>query len=237
MADLKTLVEAFGTARANVSAVQANSQFTLSYAPTATDINFASGVGNIANKTSYANGLQTSRDWSWDGTGIYLKPTAAPTISGATAMETFIAISDGTATDDSIRMAFNINTASGVNTITPVLYNVDNTYSNVSGIAAATYVPGSTHAWLGFSYDATTLHWWRSANGTTWTEFGTGATKPAWVSKSTLTFSVSINRVGGSSSPNTTVDNVNINGTSPYTPPAGGGGTNKGAGFMLLLGG
>ncbi len=234
MVDLRTPQEAFGTARANVAAVIANSIFTQSYAPTNTHVTFASGTAVITCALSYANGLQTARDYSWDGGGIYMKPTGAPKGGSATAMETFIAVCDGSTTDDSVRMTFNINTAPATPTIQCVLYNVDNTYTDVAGHTPETYVVGSTHTWLGYSYDATKVRWWRSANGTSWTQMHE-YDRPAWVLKNTLTFQMSTNRVAGSNT-NALLDNFNVNGTTPAAPAGGGSAGNHGSGFMLLMG-
>ncbi len=209
MVDLKTPQEDFTTARVDTAAIQAATPFTNSYGT----LSVSGGVMNVQCNVSYGHGAQTAENYTWDGTGIYCKPVGAPKGGAATAMETFLAISDGASTDDSVRMAFNINTAPATPTIKPILYNVDNTYSDVSGIASATYVVGTTHAWLGFSYDATRVRWWRSPDGTTWTEIGNAA-KPAWVANATLTFIYSTNRVAGSNT-NATLDNFNINGSIP----------------------
>lgn len=227
MVDLKTPQEAFATARADTAAVVANTVFTQAYGV----LTVAGGVMTVQCGLSYANGAQTARTYTWDGSAVYMKPVGAPKGGAATAMETFLAICDGASTDDSVRMGFNIDTGPTTPTITPILYNVDNTYTNVAGIAPTTYVVGSTHAWLAMSYDATNVKWWRSADAATWTSMGTAA-KPAWVGGAALTLAYTTNRVAGSNT-NATLDNLNINGTSPYTAAAGP--TNKGMGFMLLL--
>ncbi len=213
MVDLKTLQEDFSTARANTSAVQLNTIFTGSYGTTS----FSGGLGNVNCGITYGNAFQTAENYTWDGTGLYWKPTPAPKGGSATAMETFLAIAKGDSTDDSIRMSFNFNTAPATPTLKPILYNVDNTYNDVSGISSINY-NATTHAWLGMSYDSTLVHWWRSADGLTWTEIG-NTTKPSWLNGNTLTFIYSTNRVAGSDT-NANLDNFNINGNIPGAPIA-----------------
>ena len=231
MADITTVVEAFGTARTNAAAIAANTQFTGAYEQAAGAVNVAGGVAVVRCGTAFSNGLLTGNIYTWNGTGFYFKPTPAPKGGAATEMSTFMSIVDGSSTDGSILCGWDINTSPATPTLLATLYTVDDDYTDPTSLGTINY-NSTTHAWLGWYYDATNLHWVYSSNGTTWNTHRSEP-KPAFLAQADLRFSFSTNRVAGSNT-NANLDNVNINGTAPGGG-GGGGSTNKGAGFMLLL--
>lgn len=235
MADITTVVNDFSTARANASAIALNTQFTNTYEEASGVVNFAGGLAVVRCGTIFGNGMQTADTYTWNGTGFYFKPTPAPKGGAATEMSTFCAIVNGSSTDESIRIAWNVNLATTTNNLFATVYDTDNTYTDPNGATTLTY-NSTTHAWLGWYYDATNVYWVYSANGTSWTTARTKA-RGTWsnflTSGSALGFAFTTNRVAGSNT-NANLDNLNINGTAPGGG-GGGGSTNKGAGFMALL--
>ena len=212
MADITTVVTSFPTDYASAALVNANTPFTLCYGT----VSVTSGQLNVLCDTTFNHGGKTAENYTWNGTGFYFKPTAAPKGGASTAQHSYYAFFDASSTDDSIRAEFDINTGPATPTITAVVYSTDNTYTDVGTPVSATYVQASTHTWLGFYYDVTNLYFVRSSDGNTWVTFRTVALSLAtWLTtQSDLGFVSATNRTGGS---NTTslLDNVNTGGTAP----------------------
>lgn len=212
MADITTVSTDFPTNYGSTALVNANTPFTLCYGT----VTVASNALNVPSGTSFANGANTAQNYTWSGGGFYFKPVAAQESTAATNVWTYIAIVDGSSTDDSIRIGFDIDTAPATPQITCIAYAVDNTYADVGTPVTETYVVGTNHAWLGWYYDSTNVYWVRSSNGTSWTTMRTVTkTSIAFVgTQSDLGFAYVTDRTGGSAAA-ATLDNVNINGTAP----------------------
>lgn len=209
MADLTTVATSFPTNYGSTALVVANTPFTGSYGT----VTVASGALNVVCGTSFSNSGQTANVYTWDGTGFYFQATPAPKGGSATDMSTYCAIVDGSTTDQSVRMSWVFNTSPGTPTLTATHYNADGTYTDPQGATSLTY-NAAAHAWQGFYYDATTMYWVTSPDGSTWTT-RRSSPREAWLaSQADIGFVFSTNRVAGSST-NALLDNVNSGGTPP----------------------
>ncbi len=211
MADLTAASSSFPTDYASSALVAANTPMAGSYGTTTV----TSGRLRSLVDTSFSSAGSTALNYTYSGGGFYWQAFPAPNVSSATSMWTYYAIVDASSTDQSIRVGFDVNRGTSGPVIQCIAYSTDNTYTDVTGVVSTAYST-TTHAWLGWYYDATNLYWQCSSNGTSWTTMRTLArTNVTWLaSQSDLGFVMAGTRTGGANS-NNEMDNLNTGGTAP----------------------
>src|ERR1051325_3459862 len=159
MADLTTAISSFPTDYASAALVAATTPMAASYGTTSV----TGGRLRSLVDTTFSSAGQTAENYTWSGGGFYWQAFPAANVSSATSMWTYYALFDGSSTDDSIRIGFDVNPGTAGPLIECIACSVDNTYTDVTTKTSVAYST-TDHAWLGWYYDATNVYWMRSPN-------------------------------------------------------------------------